>query len=392
MAVQIALALDDSGHFIHINEIAGAGNWRCPACGSHVIAKRGDVKAHHFAHKAETNCSSESVIHALAKSIVMEAAQNKEAIWLPSLTGEVSLEHTPEEKWSVYLSKVIKTVHSAKPEVSLGNVRFDVLTSVDHIGYLAVEIAVNHRKSAHDVENIEKTGKACVEIYLDDIEWDITYEALKAKVLEKADRAWLFHPAVAKARQEAYARLERTFGTEEPPQTSIPEYRPSEITEESKLTDKDRLIDAINKGDHSKVTVIPVLSSAPPKFKVNGKTYQSLYRAKYAPIIHNVSDVTKASYGWRAMLNIVSEKPGRPNVSIPYLLIESDPPELNDTLSSGAVMAITEIRGREKDELFQVRFVNTGPWMKKLNAKTMKGHERYKELTVEQEKKHNSAD
>jgi hypothetical protein len=386
MAVQIALALDDSGHFIHIDQVTGAGSWRCPACGSHVIAKRGDVKAHHFAHKAETSCSSESVIHALAKSIIVEAAQNKEAIWLPSLNGQVSLEHTPEEKWSVYLSKVIKTIYSAKPEVSLESIRFDVLTSVDHIGYLAVEIAVHNRKSDNDIDGIQKTGKACVEIYLDDIEWNITYEALKAKVLEKADRAWLFHPAVEKAKQEAYARLERTFGTEEPPQRDAPKQK---TTEEPKLTDKDRLIDAINKGDHSKVTVIPVLSTPPPKFKVNGKTYQSLYRAKYAPKIHSVSDVTEAPYGWRANLNILSEKPGRPNISIPYLLIESDPPELNDVLSSGAVMALTEVSGREKGEPFKIIFVNTGPWIKKLDAKTMKGHERYKELAIAEENKLN---
>lgn len=387
MAVQIALALNNSGNFVHISDVSASGSWRCPACGGEVIPKKGDLKAHHFAHKADTNCSSESVIHALAKSVLIEAAHEKEAIWLPSLTGVVSLEHTPEEKWSVYLSKVIKTVHSAKPEVSLENVRFDVLTSVDHIGYLAVEIAVHHRKSASDIENIEKAGKACVEIYLDNLEWDITYEALKDRVLKQADRAWLFHPAVEKAKQEAYARLERTFGTEESPTRDIPEHKPTPETRKNKLTDKDRLLDAINTGKHSKVTVIPVLSTPPPKFNINGKTYQSLYRAKYAPKIHSVTDLAKAPYGWRANLNILSEKPGRPNISIPYLIIESDPPELNDTLSSGAVMALTEIKGREKGEPFKIIFVNTGPWIKKLDIKTMKGHERYKELTIAQEGK-----
>jgi len=378
--VQIAWALNGSRTFVHIDDTAESEKWICPACGSEVIPRKGEVNAHHFSHKADTDCSSESVIHALAKSIIVDAALEKKAIKLPALFGTVSLSHTPEEKWSVYPVDIQKTLHHAKPEVSLSSVRFDVLSTIEHIGQLAIEIAVHHRKSAEDVYKIQVAGKPCIEIYIDDVSWNVSYQELKLHVLDNANRVWLYNPEAERAKQQAVIALERTFGLQDNSESSSQIPVTTEKKKESGITDKDRLIGALNIGDYANIRVIPVLSSAPPKFTVNGKTYQSLYRAKYTPKLQGVNDIKKTPYGWRASLTIKSERPGKRSLNIPYIMIESDPPELNAVLSEQQVMAITEISSRPKDAPFQIVFINVGSWIEKLNVQTMKGHERYKQI------------
>jgi len=385
MPVQIAWALNDKSQFVHIADTTDSDKWTCPACGSEVIPRKGEVNAHHFSHKADTHCSSESVIHALAKSIIMEAASRKEALKLPALFGTVSLSHTPEEKWSVYPVEIKKTLHNAKPEVSLSSVRFDVLATIEHLGQLAIEIAVHHRKSREDIYKIQVAGKPCIEIYLDDVSWNVSYQELKQHVLNSANRVWLYSPEAERAKQQAVIELERTFGLQDTAESSSQIPVTTDEKRESAITDKDRLIGALNTGNYANVRVIPVLSSAPPKFTVNGKTYQSLYRAKYTPKLQGVNDIKKTSYGWRASLTIKSEKPGKPSLNIPYIMIESDPPELNAALSEQKVMAITEISSRQKDAPFQIVFINVGAWIEKLDIKTMKGHERYKQVIASNE-------
>ena len=47
----------------------------CPACGEHLVAKKGQKMTHHFAHKAGTNCAFgyQTSLHLLAKDILANA-------------------------------------------------------------------------------------------------------------------------------------------------------------------------------------------------------------------------------------------------------------------------------------------------------------------------------
>jgi len=73
------VALDVNGNFISINQVSSglACNCSCPGCGRRLIAKKGAVQAHHFAHYAEAlqdACTSagESALHRFAKDILAE--------------------------------------------------------------------------------------------------------------------------------------------------------------------------------------------------------------------------------------------------------------------------------------------------------------------------------
>lgn len=45
-------------------------NYRCPECGDDVILRRGEMRVPHFAHKADTPCTNEGVLHKVAKHIL----------------------------------------------------------------------------------------------------------------------------------------------------------------------------------------------------------------------------------------------------------------------------------------------------------------------------------
>lgn len=54
---------------VHIREVDKSLkiNYVCPNCEGILIPRKGKIKAHHFAHKAEDNCSYESYLHKIAK-------------------------------------------------------------------------------------------------------------------------------------------------------------------------------------------------------------------------------------------------------------------------------------------------------------------------------------
>lgn len=55
-----------------INEANKHNTYTCPICGSEVIAKLGDIKVHHFAHRDKSKCSSETMIHWWVKNKLLE--------------------------------------------------------------------------------------------------------------------------------------------------------------------------------------------------------------------------------------------------------------------------------------------------------------------------------
>jgi hypothetical protein len=62
-------ALSSHQELIHISKVDKTVKevFVCPQCSGLLIPRKGKIKAHHFAHKAEDNCSYESYLHKIAK-------------------------------------------------------------------------------------------------------------------------------------------------------------------------------------------------------------------------------------------------------------------------------------------------------------------------------------
>lgn len=75
-AFEIKYALDKSNRVVHVNQVERglACNCHCIDCCQPLISRQGNIKAWHFAHASDSNCSggsSETVLHARAKSLFL---------------------------------------------------------------------------------------------------------------------------------------------------------------------------------------------------------------------------------------------------------------------------------------------------------------------------------
>lgn len=69
MHLNYKYAFDEAHEVIHIDQIdkSNKGKYFCVECGNELIARKGEVKVHHFAHKQQVNCNFETYLHKLAK-------------------------------------------------------------------------------------------------------------------------------------------------------------------------------------------------------------------------------------------------------------------------------------------------------------------------------------
>ncbi len=111
-------------------EVVGRGlacKCRCPECRSPVVARKGNVIRHHFAHIAASRCTGENALH--AGLVRYAAAQCK------------------------------RDGHEARTEYRWRNRRFDVaLVRADGSARAAYEIAVTSRKDVTFIREVARAG------------------------------------------------------------------------------------------------------------------------------------------------------------------------------------------------------------------------------------------
>ena len=122
-------------NLVHINEVPKGLNCGCvcPSCRSPLVAKKGNLNAHHFAHYNRSDCNhgAETALHIMAKNIV---AQSKK-IWVPV---------TPKNVYGHPKTGKVVLFEKAELEKQLSDtVRSDILLS-NGDRYLNVEIHVTH--------------------------------------------------------------------------------------------------------------------------------------------------------------------------------------------------------------------------------------------------------
>lgn len=73
--LKIPMAITNRGDLVHIDNAERDVDYLCPACGTLLLIKQGEVRTRHFSHPATSSCSTESVQHILAKRLLMDAIQ-----------------------------------------------------------------------------------------------------------------------------------------------------------------------------------------------------------------------------------------------------------------------------------------------------------------------------
>lgn len=164
-------------NLVHISDVPSGLDCECvcPACGGRLIAKKGKIKVHHFAHYDSEKCQYgyETSLHLAAKQLIMEHKK----IMLPPVY--LRFPGGFKDVISLYPSKVIKvdkvlleTRQEDKKELMVPDL---ILFSGERKLY--VEIYVTHAIDNKKLTKIKKMGISTIEIDL----------SRRARSLEKED-------------------------------------------------------------------------------------------------------------------------------------------------------------------------------------------------------------
>lgn len=195
----------------------------CAGCGAPLVARKGSIRRHHFAHVCGQRCadsSLESLLHRLAKRRVCEPGFRLNLpryLYRPPRAAR-PLED-PERPIVIPVQGVREAaivVAEGAEELKLGNVRADAVIWVGRPGarkQLIVEIAVQHPCGRGKRARIRRTGIPAIEIHLEQLAEEVRGERLDCPLADALDRAladatnidWLYHPGEERLR----ARLAR---------------------------------------------------------------------------------------------------------------------------------------------------------------------------------------
>ena len=83
-------AVDYNDHRVHIDDTHSNEEYYCPYCGAPLIARKGDVRQHHFAHKQDHHCS-DTWVHHRSHNYDLSAWHNEWQSLFPKENQEVKL-------------------------------------------------------------------------------------------------------------------------------------------------------------------------------------------------------------------------------------------------------------------------------------------------------------
>ena len=190
------------GSIAHISEVASGRSCGCvcPGCGAALIARRGRVNDHHFAHEGTADGSPcrtgpETALHKLAKEILGRRLR----LTLP----ELSLEEDGE-RWVRYRGGV-HAFDAAVLEQRLGGIVPDVIVRRGDRDLL-IEFAVTHVCGPEKTARIRELDVSAIEIDLSKLPRDTSRPELEAAILDEAPRVWIHNPLLAEGRAELERR------------------------------------------------------------------------------------------------------------------------------------------------------------------------------------------
>lgn len=197
-AESLVLGERDDGSIVHISEVPSgrACLCVCPGCAAPLVARKGRVNDHHFAHAGSADGSPcrtgpETALHKFAKEILGRRLH----LTLPALALEEE-----GDRWIRYGGGV-HAFDAAILERRLGDIVPDVIVRRGDRDLL-VEFAVTHACEPAKIERIRDLDVAAVEIDLSKVPRDAGRAELEAAILGSAPRAWLHNPLLAEGRAE----------------------------------------------------------------------------------------------------------------------------------------------------------------------------------------------
>lgn len=151
---------------VHVSEVlrGNACDCICIECGNGLQARKGNARRHHFKHITGTECDGETILHKLAKKILV----NNRQLALPSQEGYFQYAEVNEE-------------------YKLGGIRPDIILATAD-DKLLVEIAVTSFVTEEKLKKIRAHNYNAVEIDLSSLPRDCSYLELEQILIHQVDK------------------------------------------------------------------------------------------------------------------------------------------------------------------------------------------------------------
>jgi hypothetical protein len=149
--LKIPIAFDAQGVIVRPGAAEHGRCYYCPSCHEDVLLRRGQVRVAHFAHRASTHCSLETVLHQAAKIQIQQTVRSWKAGTGPSPSVErqcVSCNNTVEVPIPAGVDDAILELKVADGSV------VDVALIAGGMPLAAVEVRVSHKVDADKASSL----------------------------------------------------------------------------------------------------------------------------------------------------------------------------------------------------------------------------------------------
>ncbi|MBK9260233.1 MAG: DUF2384 domain-containing protein [Polyangiaceae bacterium] len=194
------------GRLLHISEVKKglACGCVCPSCSGKLIANKGPIKTHHFAHHSDRNCVAayETMLHMLGKQVIADQKQ----VMLPPVVAKY------KGCTKSICDAVMFTLDEVVIEPDMGGMRPDILGRrrvEDGTKELFIEVAVTHPCEPEKKELIRERKVAAIEIDLSKVPGNASQEEMEQAIITTAPRIWLFNAREENAKERLQAEFER---------------------------------------------------------------------------------------------------------------------------------------------------------------------------------------
>lgn len=175
---------------VHVSEVVSglACECRCMVCGAPMLAKKGEVLAHHFAHTAETNCNPtpESLTHRFAKELIARELRALQPL------HEVRIEYRGLEAWARSTAQwFIGDSAEVEPQAYREKGFVPDVVIAQGSRKLAIEVYFRHAVPAEKIALLKKCYIHAVEIDLRDLPDNAGPEQLRAALGDVQRWHWL---------------------------------------------------------------------------------------------------------------------------------------------------------------------------------------------------------
>ncbi len=177
------------GQMCHISEVEHglACGCVCVECGQPLVARKGPIRQHHFAHTAETNCnpSPENLTHRYAKNLIGARLRAIEPAF------EVRAEAAGVEAWARQLASVFEAQKAEVESLAfMPDFKPDVLLQKGAFK-LAVEVYFRHQVPAEKMGRITRRYAHAVEVDLSDLPANASPEEVSQALDSTSRWKWL---------------------------------------------------------------------------------------------------------------------------------------------------------------------------------------------------------